>query len=41
MYYRTIRNLFAAIAVTFMYQGGSGIKELFKRGVMIRLGKWW
>lgn len=33
--------LFAAILVTFMYQGGAGIKELLKRGIMIRLGKWW
>jgi membrane protease YdiL (CAAX protease family) len=33
--------LFAAIAVTFMYQGRSGVKDLLKRGLMIRLGKWW
>jgi len=33
--------LFAAIAVTFIYQGGSGLKELLKRGFMVRLGKWW
>jgi membrane protease YdiL (CAAX protease family) len=33
--------LFAAIAVTYMYQGSTGVKELLKRGLMIRLGKWW
>jgi membrane protease YdiL (CAAX protease family) len=33
--------LFAAIVVTFIYQGGSGVKDLFKRGLMTRLGKWW
>jgi len=26
---------------TFIYQGFAGLKELFKRGVMVRLGKWW
>ncbi len=33
--------LFAAIVVTFMYQRGSGVKELLKRGLMTKLGKWW
>lgn len=33
--------LFAAFVVTFVYQGGAGAKELLKRGLMIRLGKWW
>jgi len=33
--------LFAAIVVTFMYQGSAGVKDLLKRGLMIRLGKWW
>lgn len=33
--------LFAAIVVTFMYQGGEGVKNLLKRGLMTRLGRWW
>ena len=33
--------LFAAILVTLIYQGGTGVKDLFKRGLMLRLGKWW
>jgi membrane protease YdiL (CAAX protease family) len=33
--------LFAAILVTFIYQRGAGVKELLKRGFMVRLGKWW
>lgn len=33
--------LFAAIIVTLIYQGGTGVKDLFKRGLMLRLGKWW
>ena len=33
--------LVGAIVTTFIYQGFSGLKELFKRGVMVRLGKWW
>lgn len=33
--------LVAAIVVTFIYQRGTGVKELLKRGLMIRLGKWW
>lgn len=33
--------LFAAIVVTLMYQGGAGVKNLLKRGLMTRLGKWW
>lgn len=33
--------LVAAVAITFLFQGGSGVKELLKRGLMIRLGKWW
>ena len=32
--------LVAAIVVTFIYQGGAGVKALFKRGFMVRLGKW-
>ena len=33
--------LFAAFFVTFLYQGGAGVKTLLKRGFMVRLGKWW
>jgi membrane protease YdiL (CAAX protease family) len=33
--------LFAAIVATFIYQRGAGVKELLKRGLMVRLGKWW
>lgn len=33
--------LFAAIVTTLIYQGGSGVKALLKRGFMVRLGKWW
>lgn len=33
--------LFAAILVTFIYQGKTGVKALLKRGLMTRLGKWW
>ena len=33
--------LLAAIVVTFIYQRGAGLKELLKRGFMVRLGKWW
>jgi len=33
--------LFAAIVATFIYQRGAGVKELLKRGFMVRLGKWW
>jgi hypothetical protein len=33
--------LFAAIVATFIYQRGAGVKELLKRGIMVRLGKWW
>ena len=33
--------LFAAIVVTFSYQGITGVKGLLKRGLMARLGKWW
>jgi uncharacterized protein len=33
--------LFAALAVTFMYQGRTGVKNLLKRGLLARLGKWW
>lgn len=33
--------LIAALAVTFMYQGRAGVKDLLKRGLMTRLGKWW
>ncbi|MEJ2304358.1 MAG: hypothetical protein P8Y14_22750 [Anaerolineales bacterium] len=32
-------QLFAAIVVTFMYQGGPGVKDLLKRGIMTRFGK--
>jgi membrane protease YdiL (CAAX protease family) len=30
-----------AIVSTFIYQRGSGVKALLKRGLMVRLGKWW
>ena len=33
--------LVGAIVTTFIYQKGAGVKELLKRGFMIRLGKWW
>ena len=33
--------LFAAFAATYIYQGSAGVKELLRRGFMIRLGKWW
>lgn len=33
--------LLAAFAVTFIYQGGAGVKALLKRGFIVRLGKWW
>ncbi|HSG42819.1 MAG TPA: type II CAAX endopeptidase family protein [Anaerolineales bacterium] len=33
--------LLAAIVVTLIYQGGAGVKDLLKRGLMLRLGKWW
>ena len=33
--------LFAAVIVTFMYQGSAGVKTLLKRGLTTRLGKWW
>jgi len=33
--------LVGAIVTTFIYQRFAGLKELFKRGVMVRLGKWW
>ena len=33
--------LFAALFVTFLYQGGAGVKALLKRGFTVRLGKWW
>jgi len=33
--------LVGAIVTTFIYQRGAGIKELLRRGVMVRLGKWW
>ena len=33
--------LIGAIVATLIYQGGAGVKELLKRGVMVRLGKWW
>jgi hypothetical protein len=33
--------LFGAIVATFIYQRGAGVKELLKRGFMVRLGKWW
>lgn len=31
----------AAIVVTFGYQGSQGVKDLLRRGLMTRLGKWW
>jgi membrane protease YdiL (CAAX protease family) len=33
--------LVAAIVTTYIYQKGAGVKELLKRGFMVRLGKWW
>ena len=33
--------LVGAIVTTFIYQKGAGVKELLKRGFMVRLGKWW
>jgi len=33
--------LVGAIVTTLIYQRFAGLKELFKRGVMVRLGKWW
>jgi uncharacterized protein len=33
--------LIGALVTTFIYQRGAGVKELFKRGLMVRLGKWW
>jgi membrane protease YdiL (CAAX protease family) len=33
--------LVGALVTTFIYQRFAGLKELFKRGVMVRLGKWW
>ena len=33
--------LIAAIVTTFIYEKGAGVKELLKRGFMVRLGKWW
>jgi len=33
--------LIGAIGTTFIYQKGAGVKELLKRGLMVRLGKWW
>ena len=33
--------LIGALATTFIYQKGAGVKELLKRGLLVRLGKWW
>jgi len=33
--------LIGAIATTFIYKRGAGVKELLKRGINVRLGKWW
>ena len=33
--------LVGAIVTTFIYQKGAGVKELLKRGFMMRIGKWW
>ena len=33
--------LVGALVTTFIYQKDAGVKELLKRGFMIRLGKWW
>ena len=33
--------LVGAILTTFIFQKGAGVKELLKRGIMFRLGKWW
>jgi len=35
------RPLIGAILTTFTYQTGAGVKDLLKRGLMVRLGKWW
>ncbi|MFN2202639.1 MAG: CPBP family intramembrane glutamic endopeptidase [Caldilineaceae bacterium] len=33
--------LVAAFVVTFAYQGTAGVKDLGRRGLQFRLGKWW
>jgi membrane protease YdiL (CAAX protease family) len=33
--------LISAVVTTFIYPKGAGVKELLKRGLMVRLGKWW
>ena len=33
--------LVGAIVTTFIYQKSAGVKELLKRGFMMRIGKWW
>jgi len=33
--------LFAAILLSFVYQGSVGVKALLTRGFILRLGKWW
>lgn len=33
--------LVGAFVTTFIYQRGAGVKDLLKRGLNIRLGKWW
>jgi len=33
--------LVGAILTTFIYQKGAGVKDLLRRGLMVRLGKWW
>lgn len=33
--------LVAAFTVTFAYAGTAGVKDLLRRGVQFRLGKWW
>jgi membrane protease YdiL (CAAX protease family) len=30
-----------AIITTYLYQGREGLKGLLKRGIMVRLGRWW
>jgi membrane protease YdiL (CAAX protease family) len=33
--------LIGAIITTAIYKGGAGVRDLLKRGLMVRLGKWW
>lgn len=33
--------LVAALVVTLRYQGRNGVRNLLKRGLMVRMGRWW